>query len=111
VQYAINAQGLDFQHGDDGLEHASVDCIVQAFTEKGVVVKASANTYLASLKPESFKRVSQNGFPCMQSLDLPAGNYQLKLLARDNNTGAIGTVNAKVTVPKGLVKVPAAAKP
>jgi VWFA-related protein len=100
VLYAINAQGLDFQHGDDGLEHASVDCIAQAFTEKGEVVKASANTYLASLKPEWFKWVSQNGFPCTQSLELPAGSYQLKLLARDNNTGAIGTVNAKITVPK-----------
>ena len=36
----------------------------------------------------------------MQKLDLPAGNYVLKLAARDNRTGAIGTVNARVTVPK-----------
>ena len=106
VQYAINAQGIDFQHGDDGLEHASIDCVLQAFTEKGEVVSASANTYLASLKPESFKRVSDNGFPCMQKLDLPPGKYLLKLAARDNHTGAIGTVNARVAVPKLSAKAP-----
>ena len=59
----------------------------------------------------SFKRVSQNGFPCTQSLELPAGSYQLKLLARDNNTGAIGTVNAKVTVPKIPANNAATGKP
>ena len=106
VQYGINPHGIDFQHGDDGLEHASIDCVLQAFTEKGEVVSASANTYLASLKPESFKRVSDNGFPCIQKLDLPPGKYLLKLAARDNNTGAIGTVNARVTVPKLPAKAP-----
>src|SRR6266849_3855034 len=111
VQYSIYAKALDFEHGDDVLEHASVDCVAQAFTEKGEVVKASANTYLASLKPETFKQVSQNGFPCKQSLDLPAGSYILKLAARDNRTGAIGTVNAKVTVPKLPAKAPSAARP
>jgi VWFA-related protein len=100
VQYAIDARGLNFSPGDDNLQHASVDCVAQAFTEKGIIVKASANTYEASLKPETFQRVSQGGFPCLQKLDLPAGKYVLKLAARDNTTGAIGTVNAKVTVPK-----------
>ncbi|HTC92933.1 MAG TPA: VWA domain-containing protein [Terriglobales bacterium] len=106
VQYGIDPHGIDFQHGDDGLEHASIDCVLQAFTEKGEVVSASSNTYLASLKPESFKQVSDNGFPCIQKLDLPPGKYLLKLAARDNNTGAMGTVNARVTVPKLPAKAP-----
>src|SRR5712691_2402226 len=100
VQYAIDAGSIEFVRGDDGLEHASVDCVAQAFTEEGVVLKGSSDTYGASLKPEVFKKVSQSGFPCMQKLDLPAGSYILKLAARDNHTGAMGTVNARVIVPK-----------
>jgi VWFA-related protein len=111
IQYAIDARGINFAPGDsDELEHASVDCVAQAYTEKGTIVKASANTYQASLKPENFKKISQTGFPCRQKLDLPAGTYILKLAARDNTTGAMGTVNARVTVPK-LPKPLASAKP
>ncbi len=100
VQYAIDAQKLDFQHGKDGREHASVECAAQAFTEKGEAVKASASTYEAALKPESFKLVSEKGFPCTQNLDLPVGNYLLKFAVRDNHTGLIGTLYARVTVPQ-----------
>ena len=100
VQYAIDAKKLDFQHGEDGREHASVECVAQAFTEKGEAVKASASTYEAALKPESFKLVSEEGFPCTQNLDLPVGNYLLKFAVRDNHTGLIGTLYARVTVPQ-----------
>jgi VWFA-related protein len=107
VQYAIDARGINFDKGDDDRQHASVDCVAQAFTEKGIIIKASANTYEASLSPETFKKVSLGGFPCLQKLDLPAGSYVLKLAARDNRTGAMGTVNAKVTVPKLPKPMPA----
>ncbi|HTC92932.1 MAG TPA: hypothetical protein VK699_05720 [Terriglobales bacterium] len=99
VQYAIDAQKLDFQHGADGREYASVECVAQAFTEKGEAVKASASTYEAALKPESFKLVSEEGFPCTQNLDLPVGNYLLKFAVRDNHTGLIGTLYSSVSVP------------
>ncbi|HZR27174.1 MAG TPA: hypothetical protein VFA71_00225 [Terriglobales bacterium] len=110
VQYAIDAQKLDFQHGEDGREHASVECVAQAFTEKGEAVKASASTYEAALKPESFKLVSEKGFPCTQNLDLPVGNYLLKFAVRDNHTGLIGTLYARVTVPHAPGAAPAPAK-
>ena len=99
VQYAIDAQKLDFQHGADGREYASVECVAQAFTEKGEAVKASASTYEAALKPESFKLVSEEGFPCTQNLDLPVGDYLLKFAVRDNHTGLIGTLYSRVSVP------------
>jgi hypothetical protein len=110
VQYAIDAQHLDFQPGKDGREHASVECVAQAFTEKGEAVKASASTYEAALKPESFKLVSEKGFPCTQNLDLPVGNYLLKFAVRDNHTGLIGTLYAKVSVPHVPGAAPSPAK-
>lgn len=111
VQYTIDAQSLRFQHGDDGLVRANVECAAQAFTDRGEAVKASASIYHAALQPESFKLVSEMGFPCTQNLDLPAGNYLLKLAVRDNGTGAIGTLNTKVEVPQLPANAPRVIKP
>jgi hypothetical protein len=100
VHYAIDAEDLDFEHGDDDRERASVDCVAQAYSSKGEFVKTSGVTNEVDLKSEALKTVLENGFSCAQELELSAGHYILKLAVRDNHTGAIGTANAKVIVPK-----------
>jgi hypothetical protein len=99
VQYAVRTETLDFRRSDDGLEHASVECAVEAYNDEGTPVRVRSNIYEASLNPAVFKQVSDVGFPCLQTLDLPAGTYLLRLAVRDNQSGSIGTVNAAVRVP------------
>jgi hypothetical protein len=53
----------------------------------------------AALKPEQFQNVMKMFFPCNQSLDLPPGEYLLRLAVRDNSNGLIGTANGRVIVP------------
>jgi len=110
VNFAVDPHAISFESKADGLEHASVACAVQAFA-KGKSVKIWSSTITASLKPETFKRVMQSTFPCHQSLDLPAGSYVLRLGVRDENTGLLGTANAKVTVAQSTPAPAADAKP
>ncbi len=98
VSFAIDAQTLSFENQENGIHHATVDCGVQVYSEKGNPVKAEIATFDAALRPETFKKVMQGGFLCQQLVDLPVGNYILRLGVIDDHTGLIGTTNAKITV-------------
>ena len=100
VNYAIDAHALMVERGNDGLEHADVECVVQAYSEKGKPLKTDARTVQASMKPETFKAILQSWFSCKNEIELPAGHYLLRLAIRDDRTGLIGTANAKVSVPE-----------
>jgi hypothetical protein len=98
VNFGVDPHALSFEKLADGLEHATVECTVQAFSAKGRLVRGEGSTVKAALKPETFARVMQDTFPCQQSIDLEPGNYYLRLGVRDDRTGLIGTTNAKVAV-------------
>jgi VWFA-related protein len=98
VQFALDAQAISFDAQSDGLQHATVDCVVQAYTDKGKLIKTNASTVNASLKPDTYTKVMRGGFPCKQTIALPAGNYLLRLGVRDDRTGLMGTANARVRV-------------
>ena len=100
VNYAIDTQALVVEHGSDGLQRADVECVVQAYSEKGKAVKAGANTVQAKMKMETYQGMLRSGFPCRNDIDLPAGSYILRLVVRDDRSGLMGSANAKVTVPE-----------
>jgi VWFA-related protein len=98
VNFAMDPHALSFDNQADGLHHATVDCVVQAYSGKGKLVKTEASTINAALKPDTFTKVMRTTFNCQQLIDLPAGSYFLRLGVRDDRTGLMGTANAKVTV-------------
>jgi hypothetical protein len=99
VNYAIEARKLSFETDADGFYSAQVNCVAGIYTEAKRFIRNETTTVESALRPETYNRVMQEGFPCQQSLDLPAGTYLLRLGVRDSRTGLIGTANAKVTVP------------
>jgi hypothetical protein len=95
----VDPHGLTFDLGNDGLQHASVDCAVIVYSANGEPVQSLSNTMIAALKPEEHQRVQQKSFPCRQTFDLAAGKYLFRLGVRDGHTGTLGTLNAPVTIP------------
>ncbi|HET9839544.1 MAG TPA: hypothetical protein VFR84_15035, partial [Candidatus Angelobacter sp.] len=93
-----NARQLTFELGTDGLQHASVDCAVIVYSQKGETLQTLSNTMVASLKPDEYNRVMQRSFPCRQSFEVGPGEYLLRLGVRDARTGLLGTLNAPLTV-------------
>lgn len=107
VRYRIDPHGLNFEQGADGLQHVAVLCAVRAFSAKdsGKAVKTEANRLEGPLRQEAYTKVVNGFFPCQQQLELPAGDYVLRLGVRDNSTGLIGTATAQISVPaEGAVK-------
>ncbi|HLJ28442.1 MAG TPA: VWA domain-containing protein [Candidatus Angelobacter sp.] len=101
VRYAIDPHQINFETTADGLNHARVDCAARVFAPKDVEhpVKTEATRIEAALKPEVYEKINRTWFPCELKLDLPAGNYLLRLAVRDNLTGQLGSVNAEVEAP------------
>ncbi|MGB9121409.1 MAG: VWA domain-containing protein, partial [Candidatus Angelobacter sp.] len=98
VNFGVDPHAISFERLPDGLQHAALECTVQAFSAKGKLVRGELTTVKAALKPDTFSQVMQDTFPCQQSIDLEPGNYYLRLGVRDSRTGLIGTTNAKVVV-------------
>ena len=86
VNYSIVAAGLSFEKGQDQLQHASVNCAVEAYSSKGELVKKDGTTLTAALQPEVYDKVLREGLPCQEKLTLPAGDYIFRLGVRDNTT-------------------------
>ncbi|HEY6352016.1 MAG TPA: VWA domain-containing protein, partial [Candidatus Angelobacter sp.] len=98
VSFTIDPHQISFEQVD-GLQHATIDCAIAAYSSRGEPIKAEGGTSNAALKPEQFAAAMNSFFPCQRQLDLPPGEYVLRLGVRDNRTGLIGTVNGTVTVP------------
>ncbi|HEY6350956.1 MAG TPA: VWA domain-containing protein [Candidatus Angelobacter sp.] len=98
INFGLDPHAVSFEKLDDGLQHAVVDCAVQAYTEKGKLIKTEATTLKLALLPETFTRVMKSIVPCQRNIDLPPGNYLLRLGVMDDHTSLIGTANARVTI-------------
>jgi VWFA-related protein len=99
VNYSIAAAGLSFEKGQDQLQHASVNCAVEAYSSKGELVKKDGTTLTAALQPDIYDKILREGLPCQEKLALPAGDYIFRLGVRDNTTGAIGTADTQLSIP------------
>jgi hypothetical protein len=106
VNFGVDPHAISFERLPDGLQHAQLECTVQAFSAKGKLVRGVATTVKAALKPVTFSQVMQDTFPCQQEIDLDPGNYYLRLGVRDSRTGLIGTTNAKVAVVSAMPPKP-----
>lgn len=102
LNYAIDPAQISFQAGNDGLQHSQVTCAVRAFAhgdaehpKQTEVTRANA-----AIKPEVLEQIKKTYFPCRIEMELQPGQYLLRLLVRDDNTGVIGTANARVVVEK-----------
>jgi hypothetical protein len=99
INFGVDPHAIAFELKPDGLQHASVDCGVRAYSKTGESIKLQGNTFNAALAPEQYQKVMKAIFPCNQTLELPPGEYLLRLAVRDTNNGLIGTANGNATVP------------
>lgn len=99
VNFGMDPHAISFEEDNTGLHHARLECAIAAFSDKGKYVKSIGGITTAALKPETFGKVMQGMFPCHQVIELPPGDYLLRLGVRDLATGLLGTTNARITVP------------
>jgi hypothetical protein len=94
VNFLADAHTISFSDVE-GKKRAGMECAVRVFSAAAgdKPLQTESDIINADLPAESYALVMQRGMPCRVALDLPAGEYVLRLGVRDNNTGVIGTAS------------------
>lgn len=98
INYSIDIHGIDFSENAIHTRHAILDCIAVAFSKAGQPAGQISNTVDASLPAADYDAALRNGFAVHQELDLPPGNYILRLGVMDHASQKIGTLDLSLAV-------------
>ncbi len=74
-----------------------IDFIAQA-SKVGAPVGNAGQTIKGTVPAASMDKIKADGILYQNALELPAGNYQVRFVVRDNLSGRIGSVSAPLTV-------------
>jgi len=67
--------------------------------QQGTSQTGSRDTLTLNLQPQARERVAQTGMRLLKRLSLKAGRYQVRVAARDDGSGAVGSVLYDLDVP------------
>jgi VWFA-related protein len=98
ITYTIDIRGMDFADTPEHRKRAVIDCIAVAFTKQGAPVGQISNTMDATLPMSDYESAIRNGLVVPQELELPPGQYDLRLGVMDHGSQKIGTLDAPLTV-------------
>ncbi|MGA2847152.1 MAG: VWA domain-containing protein [Candidatus Acidiferrales bacterium] len=74
-----------------------IDFVAQA-SKVGAPVGNAGQTIKGTVPAASLDKIKADGILYQNALELPAGNYQVRFVVRDNLSGKIGSVSAPLTV-------------
>jgi VWFA-related protein len=98
INLFIDAKKLNFEPSGDK-QQANYDVAGFIFDEIGKLRGGFSETINVALTPEEQNRARATGFSYSANTNLPPGVYQIRLAARDNKTGSIGTLSRYIEVP------------
>ena len=89
-----NAASIDDSDGN----HLSLDFAAVARDGKGDGKAVFTQTFSSKLKPGGVQEIRESGITYTNSLDLPPGEYSVRVVVRDNLNGRMGSVLAPLKV-------------
>ena len=98
ITYKIDIRGIEFDDTPDHKKRAVIDCIAVAFTRSGVPVGQISNTMDATLPLAEYESALKTGLSVHQELELPPGDYEVRLGVMDHASQKIGTLDAPLVV-------------
>ncbi len=95
VLVGIELRGRDLTMTPNG----RIDIVCTAIDQQGKSHAEAGDTLTLNLQPQAKERVAQTGMRVLKRLNLTAGRYQLRVAARDEVSGAVGSVFYDLDVP------------
>jgi hypothetical protein len=98
VTIEIEGRGLSFVE-QNGLFADDVEISVIAIDRDAKIKDGGRDVVQLKLKPQTREAVARAGIRISRRLELPPGNFQLRVGVRDGGTGATGSVLYDLVVP------------
>jgi VWFA-related protein len=99
VNLVIDANNLDFKQSADGKYHAEFDVVGFVVNSRGQAQGGFSQSITSNFSPEEYKQALANGISFTGHAELPPGQYQLRAVVREAETGRLGTVSQYLEVP------------
>jgi len=75
-----------------------LDFMAAALTMQGDMAGSSSRVLKTTLKPDGLQKVAQFGLTYVSDVEVKPGDYTLRVVVRDNQTGRIGSLTAPLKV-------------
>jgi VWFA-related protein len=100
VDLSVPPEELKFATDADGVRRTDLDCELVAYDEKGQVVNSLGRAFNFKLSPEQYDRLTAAGgqVPVRLAMDLPAGEFGLRIVVYDPATARTGSMEIPVEV-------------
>ncbi len=99
--YAAAVNDLDLTMAADGKHTGELAVYAAAYNRDGLVVNWVSDAFRYALDSAQWQRAATKGMQIHQEMDLPAGDYQLRLGLFDPVSGHIGTLELPLHVSAG----------
>ncbi|HZQ96798.1 MAG TPA: VWA domain-containing protein [Candidatus Sulfotelmatobacter sp.] len=91
VEFLVNPRTIAGEEMKDGGRHFGLEFHVAAYSPDGKLITHVDTGMDAPVKADRLQVYLQQGIPFKADLDMPPGEYRLRLAVRDTHTGFIGT--------------------
>jgi VWFA-related protein len=98
VDLRIDPHGIQFDTTPDGAYHSKVEFVLVAFDTAGRRVNYLDSGFQMNMKADEYSRTLAAGIPIRLPLDLPVGQFFLRIAVHDLNAGRAGSLEFPVTV-------------
>ena len=98
LAYRVNANGVTFADMASGKKHVQVECLAIAYDTKGHEAKRIFNVLDSDVDTAQLESVMSQGLPVEQEMELPSGQYNVRVGVMDRATQRIGTVDVPLVI-------------
>lgn len=106
IQMLVNANNISFKQEADGRHHAAFDIVGFIANSAGKSAGGFSQTVTANLSEKDYQRSLITGLSYTAHAQLPPGNFQLRAVVRDVESGRLGSMSQYLEIPdidkKGL---------
>ena len=99
-QYALPGRQIAFTDGPNGTRKGSLEFDLAAYDADGKLVNSLSQSITFPSPPTRPSNSPKSPFRFFQQLDLPAGQFFVRIGVLDRTSNKVGTLEIPVTVPK-----------
>ncbi len=112
IRYSVDGRPVEFTNDPNGAFHGDLEFITLVYDADGTLVNSQMNHLQPTLTPAQHAALEGHAMDITQQIGVPVkGNYNLRILVHDRNSGKLGSVEIPVSAARNLPPLQASKTP